>query len=583
LSILPGRVRHALINHGRPLLVGAGCALALCSAASPAMADQWGHGHHGAPLIPGDLLLATSDYATPDIQSGVTQLPPECAIATPPDCAAAVAGATYPFSFDNDSVDPFFGVTSPVFLDELTPWGQHIGTIPVPDNQFVTSFSSKSELALNLSPEGNYLSFVGYASTPGQVDVSNANTPGDPDPGNGDVGPYYRVVAQLDRWGHWTFTETNAYSGDNGRAAITNDENGQDLLYTAGNAGQSKTPPPDVVASTGAQFVTPSSLPEADQNPGQPTPLGSFNITQLGDAADKSTKDNNYRGITIHNNVIYYTKGSGGNGVDTVYFVDTTGKACPNGVGLPEPGAQLPTSPPSFTVENLPPGTTKKPNNGLVPENMCILAGFPTNPVPATNTYPSTQKFPFGIWFANDDTLYVADEGSGDNPFANGQYTDATASNEPDAGLEKWVFDKAAQQWKLAYTLQNGLDLGQPYTVPGYPSGINSGTGPADPGTELPWSPATDGLRQLTGRVNRDGTVTIWATTSTVSGSGDQGADPNKLVEITDWLNAKDPATANYEWFRTIKTAHFGEVLRGVSFTPGTSTGSGGAWGDYAR
>jgi hypothetical protein len=572
LSILPERVRHALIEHGRPLLAGAGCAVALCVAASPAMADQWGHGHHGAPLIPGNLLLATSEYATPDIQAGVTQLPPECNIATPPDCATAVADGMYPFSFNNDSVDPFFGITSPVFLDELTPWGQHIGTIPVPDNQFVTSFSSKSELALNLSPEGKYLSFVGYASTPAQIDVSNANTPGVIDPGNGDVGPFYRVVAQLDRWGRWTFTETNAYSGDNGRAAITNDENGQDLLYTAGNAGQSSSPPAGVVSSTGAQILTPSSLPETDQNPGQPTPLGSFNITQLGDKGDKATKDNNYRGIAIHDNVVYYTKGSGGNGVDTVYFVDTTGGACPNGTGLPAAGAQLPTSAPGLT-----PTTSKSYKGlGLEPTNMCILKGFPTNLVPGTNTYPSTQKFPFGIWFANDKTLYVADEGSGDNPFANGEYTDATAANEPDAGLEKWVFDSTTQQWNLAYTLQNGLNLGQPYTVRGYPTGVNAVTG-------LPWAPATDGLRQLTGRVNRDGTVTIWATTSTVSGGGDQGADPNKLVAITDRLGATDPATANFEWFRTLKTAHFGEILRGVSFTPGTSTDSGFGWGDSAR
>ena len=342
------------------------------------------------------------------------------------------------------------------------------------------------------------------------------------------------------------------------------------MLYTAGNAGQSSRPPANVVASTGAQIMTPSSLPEADQNPGAPTPVGSFNISQLGDPLDKSTKDNNFRGIAIHDNVIYYTKGSGGNGVDTVYFVDTTGKACPGtGVGLPQPGAQLPTTPPSFTVQNL--GTAGKPNNALEPTNMCVLKGFPTNLVPGTNTYPSTQKFPFGVWFANDHTLYVADEGSGDNPYANGEYTDATAANEPDAGLEKWVFNGG--QWTLAYTLQNGLDLGQPYTVPGYPTGINSVTG-------LPWAPATDGLRQLTGRVNRNGTVTIWATTSTVSGGGDQGADPNKLVEFTDWVGATNPGT---EHFRTLKTAHFGEVLRGISFTPGTSTSSGWAWGDNAR
>ncbi|MGN6872647.1 MAG: hypothetical protein ACTHMY_30015 [Solirubrobacteraceae bacterium] len=559
MSTKPHGARRARRRPHRRL-AALSCALLMCAGASTAQADGWHH-HDGTEVTPGNLLLATTEYATPDIQQGVTQLPPGCATAPTGSCGIALADGEYPFSFNNSSVDAFFGITSPVFLDELTPWGRPIGTIPVPDNQFVTSFSSKSELALNLSPEGRYVSFLGYAAQPAMIDVSNANTPGVIDPGNGDVGPYYRVVAQLDRWGHFNFTETNAFSGDNGRAAITNDENGHDLIYAAGNAGQSKNPPPGVVSSTGAQFITPSSLPEADQTPAAPTPLGSFSITELGDTLDKATKDNNYRAIAVNNNVVYYAKGSGGNGVDTVYFVDTTGTACPNGVGLPASGAQLPTAPPNFTVKNF--GSATKPNNGLVPENMCILKGFPTNLVPGTNSYPSNQKFPFGMWFANPTTLYVADEGSGDNPFANGQYTDATASNEPDAGLEKWVFRNG--QWNLAYTLQNGLDLGQPYTVPGYPTG-------EDPATGLPWSPATDGLRQLTGRVGPFGTVTIWATTSTVSGSGDQGADPNKLVEITDRLNATDPPTASYEWFRTVKTAHQGEVLRGVSFTPGTET-----------
>lgn len=47
--------------------------------------------------------------------------------------------------------DPSFGVTSPVFLDELTPAGRPIGSVQVPDGssqgRLVTSFSSKSELA----------------------------------------------------------------------------------------------------------------------------------------------------------------------------------------------------------------------------------------------------------------------------------------------------------------------------------------------------------------------------------------------------------------------------------------------------
>jgi hypothetical protein len=153
----------------------------------------------------------------------------------------------------------------------------------------------------------------------------------------------------------------------------------------------------------------------------------------------------------------------------------------------------------------------------------------------------------------------VADEGNGDNTFSTTTNTYPNAAAQTTAGLQKWVFNSTTGSWQLAYTLQNGLDLGQPYTVHHYPTGDNAATG-------LPWSPATDGLRNLTGRVNRDGSVTIWAITSTVSGSGDQGADPNKLVAITDRPDASAPSP--WERFDTVRSARFGEVLRGVTLTP---------------
>ena len=215
--------------------------------------------------------------------------------------------------------------------------------------------------------------------------------------------------------------------------------------------------------------------------------------------------------MTIFDNVLYYTKGSGGNGVNTVYFVDTTGKACPSGVGLPEPGAALPASPIAYNPSLL-------QTEGVYPYNMCILKGFPT-------ALKSATSFPFGLWFANARTLYVADEGNGDNTYSTATGTYTTAAGQTTAGLQKWVLENGS--WTLAYTLSSGLSLGTPYTVPGYPGGDNAATG-------LPWAPATDGLRNITGQVNRDGTVTIWAVTSTVSGAGDQGADPNKVVTITD-------------------------------------------------
>jgi hypothetical protein len=174
----------------------------------------------------------------------------------------------------------------------------------------------------------------------------------------------------------------------------------------------------------------------------------------------------------------------------------------------------------------------------------------------------SKTSFPFGIWFANPTTLYVADEGNGTNTYsaATGRYTAAAAQTT--AGLQKWVFDSKAGSWKLAYTLQNGLRLGVPNTIAGYPTGNNPATG-------LPWAPGTDGLRNITGRVNADGTATIWAVTSTVSGNGDQGADPNQIVAITDRLDAS--ALPMSEAFITTDTAGAGEVLRGISFTPGTA------------
>jgi hypothetical protein len=98
----------------------------------------------------------------------------------------------------------------------------------------------------------------------------------------------------------------------------------------------------------------------------------------------------------------------------------------------------------------------------------------------------------------------------------------------------------------------------------GFPTGLNPATG-------QPWSAAADGLRSITGRVNPNGTVTIWGITSTVSGGGDQGADPNKLVSVTDKLGATTlPAK---EGFITVETARYGQALRGVSFTPGTGSG----------
>ncbi len=517
-------------------------------------------------FTPGNLLVLRSNYVPdPNLVAGTTELPPGCGAAGDPCTAANTDGTQFPQVFNNDNVDGSFGITAPLFLDQVDPnSGRLISTLPVPTSELVTSFSSKSEGALNLSTDGKLVSFMGYVAPVDTIDASASNTPGEIDPTNPVTTTTYRAVATVDSQGNFHFTETNAYSGDNGRAAIVADEDGQAVIFTAGNAGNGSSPQPAaVVLGAGAQAMALSIGPEAFQDPGTPTPVGSFNILQLNGVTktDKIGKDDNFRGMTIYNNVVYYTKGSGSNGVNTVYFIDTTGKACPagsGGVGLPQPGAALPTAPISYDPSTI-------VADGL-PSNMCILQGFPTTLAKSS----SENNFPFGIWFANPDTLYVADEGAGDNTYDTTTNTYANTASDANAGLEKWVFNSSTQSWQLAYTLQAGLDLGIPYT-PGagpdgtWPTGDNTADSPP-----TPWAPATAGLHNITGRVNPNGTATIWAVTSTVSGDGDQGADPNKVVEITDRLDAT--SLPSQESFRTIDAATTGQVLRGVSFTPGTQS-----------
>ena len=512
-----------------------------------------------AYFFPGNLVVSRSVYDNNpgNVQVGMT-LPPSCTNS----CVQAVVDGTYPFVWNNAPVDGSFGITSKIFLDQIDTTGTVINSLEVPNSsqrgvpptkdQMVTSFSSKSELALNLSTDGRFLTFMGYLAPINALDVSNSNTPAVVDPTNPVGESVYRVFAQIDQRGKLRFTKTNAYSGNNGRAAILNNTQGANVVYTSGNAGNGGNPQPDgIIIGAGAQILTPEVKALVAQSPGLPTPVASFNITQLNESPDKIGKDTNFRGLTIFDNVLYYSKGSGGNGINTVYFVDSTGTVCTNtsGVGLPVAGATLPTSPLAYNPD---PAVIQA--KGLDPNNMCILTGFPV----ATK---SKTSFPFGIWFANASTLYVADEGNGNTGSTVDTFYEPAAA-QTTAGLQKWVL--VSGQWQLAYTLTAGLDLGVPYIVAGYPTGNNSGTG----GTGFPWAPATSGLRNITGVLNGDGTATIYAITSTISGNGDQGADPNRLVVITDKLDASGPTPPSGESFTTLRTARSGEVLRGVSFTP---------------
>jgi len=414
--------------------------------------------------------------------------------------------------WNNDTVDANFGITSGIYLQNINSSN---GTVQNTVNvtqlaanagiNLVTSFSSKSELAINLSPDGSSLTFMGYNSTIGQLDVSNSNTPGSLEPGNTDIQTAtYRAVGQISLSNNaLQVTTTNAYNGNNGRAAIATN-GGYYLVGNAGNGNGSA----QTTANTGVQFLSASAT---NGGLGTNTQLGQYNITQQGYATDKTAKDNNFRGETVFNNTLYVSKGSGSNGIDTAYQVGTTGT-------LPT-GASNPIS---------------------------VLPGFNTGLAKTDTDTPH----PFGLWFANADTLYVADEGSGAS-------TDfGTSPTTMAGGLDKYTLVNGV--WTLDYELKGSL-IGSSYTV--------SGSGAVCNGlSACSLTTTTDGLRNLTGKVNANGTVTLYAVTST-EGSvlGDAGADPNQIVAITDTLADTSASQVSGENFTVLDTAALGQVYRGVA------------------
>ena len=490
----------------------AGCSVfALCAASATVQADP-------PLLIPGSLIISSSTYDR--TQGAVASLTIGTPLAnTNTATTPAIADNTYPNVWNNDSVDGSFGVTSPIRITDVEPLSGHVfSSVRVPSDQVVTSFSSKSELGLHIARDrdGYHLVFIGYASPGvGALDVSNSDAVAGQDPTNpvsfafGADHAFHRTIVSMDERGRFAYTPTINYGGNNGRSALLG-SNG--LYYTVGNGNNGidttfvpNGTNPDVTETTGLEVVSPINARWAGAdipagNSAEVDPLLQYALGKKG-ALDKPGKDNNYRGLAQFGGALYFTKGSGSNGMDTLY-----------------------------TINALPTVAT------AAAQTISVVPGFPTDSARATGG----DFTPFGVFFANATTMYVADEGSGDA---------VDAANH--AGLEKW--SRVGGTWQLDYVLTNGL-IG---TVDGNLYGYDG---------QYP-DVTTVGLRNLAGRVDKDGSVTLWATTSTSSASGDNGADPNKVVRITDELAATSMTSAvAQESFATLAGPTYGTVYRGVAY-----------------
>ena len=409
---------------------------------------------------------------------------------------------TFPFIFNDPNVS---GVQGSIHLDQYLPFphSPRLGTLDLPVGSITTSFSSKSEGALTLSPNGLFLAYMGYQGPDGAEGVSNSETPGATLTTN-TAPTFNREVAIVDADAAITLQpETNAYSGDNPRAAVSPDGV---QIYMAGNSDSTLNKDGSGPGTTiGARLGMVGSDMSIE--------LGVYVAADRPDESKKQhIKDSNFRGIGIFNGNLYVSKGSGGNGDDGIFQV---------GTGLPT------TTGNTITL---------------------LLGDQATNPT----TGVSSPLTPFGFFFANATTLYVADEG---NP-----NTDASGNLIPDplAGLQKWVLTNGT--WQLAYTIQAGLHLDEAKFVDNYP---------------VPTY--TYGIRNMTGQVDRHGIVTIYAITAQFSSISGGEPDPTRLVAVRDRVAATSPETGwgggdddddRLDHFFTLQSAKAGEVFRGVALAP---------------
>ena len=169
--------------------------------------------------------------------------------------------------------------SAPVFIDEYTTNGVFVQSVPLPfktsgsNKKFSINGTSTTEGFLNLSPDGQYLSFGGYDAIPGVVGISTSASSSVP-----------RVVARVTQNGtiNTTTTITDGFNAGSIRSAATVDGSS----FWAGGSG-----------TGGTRYVT----------------LGGTTSTLV------SAAPTNTRGTAIYNSQLYTSSQSGTNiGISTI-------------------------------------------------------------------------------------------------------------------------------------------------------------------------------------------------------------------------------------------------------------------------
>ena len=295
----------------------------------------------------------------------------------------------FPAIFTDKTV---IGIEASIHLDEFNPIAgfPRIGTMKVPG--VTSNFGGRLEGVLMLSMDGQFLTYIGIAAPVGSNGTSNSYSTAAGVNLQGNTSPLYnRVIAMIGANRSVTLNPVNdAYSGDVPRAALTVDGT---QFYMVGNSD-------GTIYDDGTGPGTSIGIRYA--------PIGSATTIQLAnyfanDRPDQTpanhVKDNNFRGLGIYRGNLYVSKGSGGNGDNGLFRVFN---------GTSSDGLRAPTT------------------GNMVTQLFGSAATDPVSKAASIHT-------PYGFWFANDTTVYAADEGN--------ITTDSKGALivDPLAGLQKWI------------------------------------------------------------------------------------------------------------------------------------------------
>lgn len=438
---------------------------------------------------------------------------------------------------------------SPITLTELSlsnggTTAATAGTLVLPqtasgsNNPISGEYGSASEGILQLSGNGQYLTMMGYAVNANAFNSAINNSTATATYGTTALGQttsltgqpvttVSRDVALIGTTGSvdTSTAVTGVFNMNNPRSAATQDGSS---FYISGQGSSTGSGASKVFDGTGGVFYVAKGNSTATPINTSPvnTTFTNGSSALLGSETRVASIVNTGSGPQLYVSRDYSPSGTPNDQTDIRSLTDSTGG--------------LPTSSNGLVATRLFNNNTSSGAGGNTlggnTSSINLTAALDNTVNSARNgkfVYLSPEQF----YFANANTMYVADSGQPKSGNAN-----AAALGE--GGLQKWSL--VAGVWTLDYDISLGLNL------------VNNATA----------NSATPSAAGVTGLFGLACSTVANAVQCYATSYGLNELSSSYLYEVTDTLSNTSAAVGDLETFQTVSSAAPGQIYRGVSFAP---------------